>query len=159
MKDRVRACAPPGSIASPGIASAGRVRHLSNMGLNVKVARSKATTRAGTCAVPCFKRSLVARLRGALPDDEAVEQTRATFAALADRTRIRLLHALSSGEELCVCDIAHVLGMSVSATSHHLRKLRDLRILEHRDDGKMTYYTLRDGFAAALVAKALRRAA
>lgn len=141
-----------------GIAPEDQLRHHSNMRLNVKARRSRATP-GEACAVPCFKESLVNRLRSALPDDEVVEETRRTFAALADRTRIRLLHALKSDEELCVCDLAHVLGMSVSATSHHLRKLRDLKILKHRDDGKMTYYSLRDGFAAELVAKALRRAA
>jgi len=48
--------------------------------------------------------------------------------------------------------------MSVSAASHHLRKLRDLRLLKYRNDGKMAYYSLRDHFAAKLVAYALRQA-
>ena len=110
------------------------------------------------CSVPCFKGDLVARLRAAVPGDDELEEARIVFAALADRTRLKLLHALRQGEELCVCDVAHVLGVSVSAASHHLRKLRDLRILKYRNDGKMAYYSLRDRFAAALVDKALRRA-
>ena len=55
-------------------------------------------------------------------------------------------------------DVAHVLGMSVSAASHHLRKLRDLKILKYRNDRKMAYYSLRDRFAAELVQHALRQA-
>lgn len=110
------------------------------------------------CNVPCFKEDLVARLRGAMPSDEELEEARVVFAALADRTRLKLLHALKAGEELCVCDVAHVLGMSVSAASHHLRKLRDLKILKYRNDGKMAYYSLRDRFAAEMVAQALRQA-
>jgi len=110
------------------------------------------------CNVPCFKGELVARLRAALPAEEDLEEARIVFAALADRTRLKLLHALRQGEELCVCDVAHVLGVSVSAASHHLRKLRDLRILKYRNDGKMAYYSLRDRFAAALVDRALRQA-
>ncbi len=100
----------------------------------------------------------MARLRGAMPSDEALEEARVVFTALADRTRLKLLHALLGGEELCVCDVAHVLGTSVSAASHHLRKLRDLRILKYRTDGKMAYYSLKDRFAAKLVEQALKRA-
>lgn len=111
------------------------------------------------CNVPCFKEDLVGRLRAAMPPEEELEEARVMFAALADRTRLRILHALKDGEELCVCDVAHVLGMSVSAASHHLRKLRDLRILKYRNDQKMAYYSLRDRFVAELVEQALRQAA
>lgn len=114
---------------------------------------------ADLCNVPCFKTELVARLRGSLPTDEALEDARVSFAALADRTRLKILHALIEAEELCVCDVAHVVGMSVSAASHHLRKLRDLKILKYRNDGKMAYYSLRDPFIAKLVRQALRRSA
>ena len=113
---------------------------------------------ADLCNVPCFKQDLVARLRSRLPNDEELEETRATFAAVADATRLKILHALKDGEELCVCDVAHVLKMSVSAASHHLRKLRDLKILKYRNDGKMAYYSLRDRFVPKLVAQALSRA-
>lgn len=110
------------------------------------------------CNVPCFNQDLVARLRAAMPSDEQIEEARVVFAALGDRTRLKILHALRDGEELCVCDVAHVLGMSVSAASHHLRKLRDLRILKYRTDGKMAYYSLRDRFAAELVGQAFQQA-
>ena len=93
-----------------------------------------------------------------MPEDARLEEARVLFGALADRTRLKVLHALSSGDELCVCDVAHVLQMSVSAASHHLRKLRDLKILKYRNDGKMAYYSLRDRFAAELVQQALRQA-
>lgn len=108
------------------------------------------------CDVPCFHEGLVARIRSTIPADDEVEQARVLFAALADRTRLRILHALKDGEELCVCDVAHVLGTSVSAASHHLRKLRDLAVLKYRNDGKMAYYSLRDGFATDLAQQALR---
>lgn len=111
------------------------------------------------CTVPCFNEQLVARLRATLPRDDQLEEARVLFAALADRTRLKVLHVLSTGEELCVCDVAHVLGMSVSAASHHLRKMRDLKILKYRSDGKMAYYSLRDRFAAQVVEQSLRHAA
>ena len=64
---------------------------------------------------------------------------------------MRILHALGGGEELCVCDVAHVLEMSVAAASHQLRKLRDLRILKYRTDGKMAYYSIQDWSVARLI--------
>lgn len=111
------------------------------------------------CDVPCFKQALVARLRADVPHDDTLEEIRTRFSALADRTRLKVLYALIEGGELCVCDVAHVVGMSVSAASHHLRKLRDLRILKYRTDGKMTYYSLADRVVAGLVRQALHRSA
>ena len=112
-------------------------------------------TKDDICQVRCFNEKVVKRLRAALPSEENLEEAQVLFAALADRQRLKVLHALRNGEELCVCDVAHVLGMSVSAASHHLRKLRDLRILKYRSDGKMAYYSVRNPSAARLVRKAL----
>lgn len=132
--------------------------HDSNMSANKRTSKPKqAVGSEDRCRVPCFKEDLVARLRGAMPSEEAIEEACSVFTALADRTRLKLLYALSGGEELCVCDVAHVLGVSVSAASHHLRKLRDLKILKYRNDGKMVYYSLRDPLPAELVSQALRQ--
>lgn len=130
--------------------------------MRVNVKRSdpdklRKTPRPGICDIPCFKGELVASLRKQVSNDEAFEETRTLFAALADRTRLKILYALRTGEELCVCDVAHVLGMSISAASHHLRKLRDLRILRYRHDGKMAYYSIRDEAAAKIVASEVGR--
>lgn len=110
------------------------------------------------CDIPCFKEGLVKKLRGKMPPEEVIEETRVLFGALADRARLKILHALKHADELCVCDVAHVLGSSVSTASHHLRKLRDLKLLKYRNDGKMSYYSLRDEFAVRLVAEALGKA-
>lgn len=110
------------------------------------------------CNVPCFKGELVARLRRGLPDETKLEQARRLFAALGDRHRLRILSALRQGEELCVCDVAHVLGVAVSVASHHLRKLREMGILKDRDDGKMVYYSLRSASVAEMVSGVLGRA-
>ena len=112
---------------------------------------------ADLCSVPCFKGELVARVLRGMPEAARLERALTVFGALADRQRLKILHALKDGEELCVCDVAHVLGASVSTASHHLRKLRDMSILKDRDDGKMVYYSLQDSSAAALVSEALAR--
>jgi DNA-binding transcriptional ArsR family regulator len=113
---------------------------------------SRAPQPSATCDIPCFKGKLVRELQREVSNDDAFEATRELFAALSDRTRLKILYALRNGDELCVCDVAHVLGMSISAASHHLRKLRDLRILGYRNDGKMAYYSIRDKAAAKIVA-------
>jgi DNA-binding transcriptional ArsR family regulator len=121
--------------------------------------KSDAAACGDLCNVPCFKEEMVARVKRELPPDDALEEASELFAALADRTRLRILHALLVADELCVCDVAHVLGMSVAASSHHLRKLRQLGILTLRNDGRMAYYSLRDRFAADLATHAVRQAA
>lgn len=107
------------------------------------------------CNIPCFKEGLVKKLRGKMPSEDTIEEARVLFAALADRARVKILYSLTLAEELCVCDVAHVLGSTVSTASHHLRKLRDLKLLKYRNDGKMSYYSLRSDFAARLVADVL----
>lgn len=96
----------------------------------------------GVCIVPCFKEELVATIKTWLPDNERVKQVAALHAALGDPTRLKILLTLSHDEELCVCDISHVIGLSVSATSHQLRLLRNLNLVSYRTDGKMAYYAL-----------------
>ena len=66
-----------------------------------------------------------------------------TFQALSDPSRVRLISALMN-IELCVCDLAAVLGMSQSAVSHQLRSLRNLRLVKHRKEGRIVYYSLDD---------------
>jgi ArsR family transcriptional regulator, lead/cadmium/zinc/bismuth-responsive transcriptional repressor len=124
--------------------------------MKAKVARS---SREDLCNVRCFKEGLVTQLRARMPADAVLDEARTLFAALADRTRLKILYALSRGDELCVCDVAHVLGMSVAATSHHLRKLRQLGVLRLRNDGRMAYYSLASRFAVDLAARAVRKAA
>jgi ArsR family transcriptional regulator len=65
------------------------------------------------------------------------------FHALADPTRVRILSALRQGE-LCVGDLAQALNMSISAISHQLRLLRELRLVRNRRRGRHIYYTLDD---------------
>jgi ArsR family transcriptional regulator, lead/cadmium/zinc/bismuth-responsive transcriptional repressor len=85
----------------------------------------------------------VRKLRAALVQPEAVQGLADTFSALGDPTRVRMLDALSHGE-LCVCDLAAVLGVSQSAVSHQLRLLRGMRLVRPRRDGRVVFYSLDD---------------
>ena len=101
----------------------------------------KPATGADTCEVPCFKEELVEDIRGWLPADAGIKKVATLHGVLADPTRLKVLMALSR-DELCVCDVSHVLGLSVSATSHQLRVLRNMGVVSSRNDGRMVYYSL-----------------
>jgi len=75
------------------------------------------------------------------------------FKALSDETRIRILYLLSQ-RELCVCDLAFLLEMTLPAISHHLRFLKALRLVRSRKDGKNVFYSLEDNHVLALIDQA-----
>jgi DNA-binding transcriptional ArsR family regulator len=96
----------------------------------------------------------VAAVRSALPDDPTVAALGEIFKALGDPTRLRLLTALGQAE-LCVCDLATLVGISESAASHQLRLLRALRLVRARRDGRMVHYRLDDEHIVGLLAQGL----
>ena len=91
--------------------------------------------------------------RRAAPLDNALDAE--LFKALSDPTRLKIVIALAK-EELCVCDIAALLGMTDSAISHQLRPLRNRRLVKYRKDGKMAYYSLDDKHIEDLIHIAAR---
>lgn len=94
------------------------------------------------CAIPCFDRERVEAARRLVSAEENVLPAMvALYKLLGNRTRLKILLALRQGE-LCVCDITHVLGLSVPATSHQLKLLREQGWVRMRNDGKMVYYEL-----------------
>jgi DNA-binding transcriptional ArsR family regulator len=82
-------------------------------------------------------------------DDAMTARLAETFKALADPTRVRIMHALSHAE-LCVGDLAAVLEMTESAVSHQLRLLRGLRVVRSRRDGRLIFYALDDEHVSRL---------
>lgn len=90
-------------------------------------------------------------------NDHLAERVAATFKALADPTRVRMLHALLH-TELSVGALAEHLGMSESAISHQLGLLRRLRIVRSRRGGRMVYYALDDEHVTRLFALTLEHA-
>ena len=75
------------------------------------------------------------------------------FKVLGDETRTKILYLLAH-RELCVCDIATLLDMSLPAVSHHLRLLRAMRLVKYRRDGKVVYYSLDDDHIVNLIREA-----
>jgi len=110
------------------------------------------------CDIRYVHREKVASARRALRSDEATMSLSETFRILGDPTRLRIVLALSR-EELCVCDIAALLGMTDSAISHQLRLLKGRRVVKYRKKGKMAYYSVDDEHIEDLVRVAVRHAA
>lgn len=73
------------------------------------------------------------------------------FKALADETRLKIAYALTIEEEMCVCDIAAVIGSSNATASHHLRYLRDRDLAKSERQGKQIFYSLSDDHVRQLV--------
>ena len=82
-----------------------------------------------------------------LPEIESLAEI---FKVLGDETRVKILYILSQNE-LCVCDIADILGMNMPAISNHLRILRALRLVSYKRDGRSVYYTLNDKHIVDLI--------
>lgn len=93
-------------------------------------------------------------LRSMLLDEGKVGFLCELFSLLGDPTRLRIVDALSR-RELCVHDLAQVLGKTISAVSHQLRLLRGARLVRHRREGKLVIYSLDDEHVIRLVAAGL----
>jgi DNA-binding transcriptional ArsR family regulator len=110
---------------------------------------------ADVCEIYYVNEVHVRSARQALSPEREILSLAETFRTLGDPTRVKILQALTV-EELCVCDLAKLLGVSESATSHQLRVLRSHKIVRYRKEGKMAYYSLDDEHVDTLMREALR---
>lgn len=94
-------------------------------------------------------RDVVKRVKTSMPRDEKLYDLAELFKVFGDTTRIKIICALLK-EEMCVGDIAALLGMNQSAISHQLRVLKQARLVKHRRDGKVVYYSLDDDHVSSI---------
>jgi DNA-binding transcriptional ArsR family regulator len=107
------------------------------------------------CEIEFVDERKVKSVRRAMKSDDAVGALAETFKILGDPTRVRIAFALAR-EELCVCDISNLLGVSQSAVSHSLRALRQMKLVRFRREGKIAYYTLDDEHISRLLDEGFR---
>ncbi|HEX2491579.1 MAG TPA: metalloregulator ArsR/SmtB family transcription factor [Blastocatellia bacterium] len=119
------------------------------------MSRQAVKTVTDSCEVEFIDEGKVKRVRRAMKPDAAVTALAETFRLLGDPTRIKIALALSR-EELCVCDLANLLGVSQSAVSHSLRALRQMRLVRFRKSGKIAYYALDDDHIEHLLNEGFR---
>jgi len=113
------------------------------------------TSMSDLCEVEYVEMGRVRMALESMPENTIVNALAETFRCLSDPTRIRILSTLSS-QELCVCELTSLLGLTGSAVSHQLRLLRGLGLVRYRKEGKMAYYTLDDAHVGNLLAEGLR---
>jgi ArsR family transcriptional regulator len=101
------------------------------------------------CDCEVIHEDIVKRVRKAMPKEEDFYDLADLYKMFSDSTRIRILWALSH-EEMCVCDIAVLLGMTKSAISHQLRSLRLTNLVKYDKRGKEVYYSLADNHVKAI---------
>ncbi len=106
------------------------------------------------CPQTVIHEDIVAHVEKMIPPEETLYDVADFFKTLGDSTRIRIVSALLVSE-LCVCDIAAVLDMNISAVSHQLRMLKQAKIVRPRREGKVIYYSLADDHVQMLFATAL----
>ena len=112
--------------------------------------RLKIETDDDTCEVNVVDARKVTSVRRKMHPAAAVQLLAETFRVLGDPTRVKIVFALAQ-EELCVCDLATIVGASQSAVSHSLRALRQMDLVRYRKQGKIAYYSLDDDHIAGLI--------
>ncbi|MCM3389965.1 metalloregulator ArsR/SmtB family transcription factor [Ureibacillus chungkukjangi] len=106
------------------------------------------------CEIYCYNEEKVTRIQGKLQKEDISSVAR-LFKALADENRAKISYALSQDDELCVCDVANIIGSSVATASHHLRTLSKQGIVKYRKEGKLAFYSLDDEHVKQLIIIAL----
>lgn len=86
---------------------------------------------------------IVEKVEKNMPEDEMLYDLADFFRVFGDSTRIKILYVLFQSE-MCVCDIAQILGMTQSAISHQLRMLKQMKLVAYRREGKTVFYSLAD---------------
>lgn len=108
-----------------------------------------------TCQVNMVNEEKLMSVSSKMKSDKTMQLMAETFKALGDKTRCKILYALSC-EELCVCDIARLLNVTKYAVSQQLRILRGLRLIKYRKEGKMVFYSLDDEHIVNLITEGFR---
>jgi ArsR family transcriptional regulator, lead/cadmium/zinc/bismuth-responsive transcriptional repressor len=102
------------------------------------------------CEITCIHEEKVSRLKSTL-STKNTSKVAGLFKALSDDTRMKIAYALSIEEELCVCDVANIVGATTATASHHLRLLTKQGLAKFEKRGKLVYYSLDDDHVKQLI--------
>ena len=119
-------------------------------------ARAKILEENG-CLVRIVHLDRVEKARQEIISERELDRLSLTYKALGDPNRLKIVMALKN-VEMCVCDMAAFTGLSESAVSHQLRRLKDLALVKSRRDGQIVYYALDDEHVSGLLEMGLEHA-
>lgn len=97
---------------------------------------------------------LVEQVLGHMPREEQLFELSELFKIFGDSTRVRILYCLLE-HEMCVCDIACLLGMTQSAISHQLSILKKSKLVKYRRSGKTIFYSLADQHVTTILSQGM----
>jgi DNA-binding transcriptional ArsR family regulator len=106
--------------------------------------------RIDACDLLCLDLPHAEEIRGRLPSLAVVEPAASAAKGMADPTRLKVAAALAAGDELCVCDLAWIVGQAQNLVSHHVRQLRNAGLATSRRDGRLVMYALTERGRALL---------
>ena len=106
------------------------------------------------CETVQVHQDIVEKVDAEMPDEEILYDLAELFKLFGDSTRIKILYVLFASE-MCVCDIAQLLGMTQSAISHQLRALKNVRLVKSRREGKTVFYALADDHVKTIIDQGL----
>ena len=107
---------------------------------------------AECCMEECVHEDLLKIVNETMPEETELYDLAELFKVFGDSTRIRILFVLFEAE-VCVCDLAQALNMTQSAISHHLRILKQNKLVKSRREGKSIFYSLADGHVRTIIAQ------
>lgn len=106
------------------------------------------------CSFIHVHEEIVNQVKQAVPDEASLYDLADFFKVFADSTRIKILYVLLCSE-MCVCDLAQILGMTQSAISHQLRTLKQMDLVRNRRDGKTVFYSLADEHIKSILSQGM----
>lgn len=106
------------------------------------------------CDFICAHEDIINKVRDKMPGEDTLYDLTELFRVFGDSTRIRILYVLFESE-MCVCDIAALLGLTQSAISHQLRALKNAHLVKSRRDGKTVFYALADDHVKTIIDQGL----
>lgn len=111
-------------------------------------------TEVECCDVTCVHNQIIEAVKEKMPAEELLNELADFYKVFGDVTRIKILCVLLRSE-MCVCDLAEMLGMTQSAISHQLRVLKQMKLVKNRREGKTVYYSLADGHIQNIISQGM----
>ena len=111
-------------------------------------------TEVECCDVTCVHNQIIEAVKEKMPAEELLNELADFYKVFGDATRIKILCVLLRSE-MCVCDLAEMLGMTQSVISHQLRVLKQMKLVKNRREGKTVYYSLADGHIQNIISQGM----